>query len=113
MMLVLQIPIYVKHYQQQTLGLFSLQAVSVPYHPEQKHSDEKHTYIWLKLDHDMLDMSSSTYLVLNSKHLPNCRRFSTTYYCENLFLVTHRSEHTYESAMYWNATASLIHENAI
>ena len=33
-MLILQIPIYIKHYQQQTLELFSLQTVPVPYHPK-------------------------------------------------------------------------------
>ena len=58
----------------------------------------------------MLAMCSSTYLALDSKQLPNCRRFSTTSYCENLFLVTHRSEHTCESAIYWNKSASLINE---
>ena len=57
----------------------------------------------------MLAMSSSTYLALDSKQLPNCR-FSTTYYCENLFLVTHRSEHTCESAIYWNQSASFIND---
>ena len=78
-MLISQIPIYVKHYQQQTLELFSLQTVPVPYHPNRKSSDN--AYTWLKPDHDMLAMSSSTYLALDSKQLPNCRRFSTTYYC--------------------------------
>ena len=109
-MLILQIPIYIKHYQQQTLELFSLQTVPVPYHPNSKSSDDKQAYTWLKPDHDMLAMSSSTYLALDSKQLPNCRRFSTIYYCENLFLVTHRSEHTCESAIYWNESANLINE---
>ena len=98
-MLTLEIPIYVKHYQQQTLELLSLQTVPVPYHPNRKSSDKNHAYTWLKPDHDMLAMISSTYLALDSKQLPNCKRFSTTYYCENLFLVTHGSEHTCESAM--------------
>ena len=35
-MLVLQILIYVKHYQQQTLLLFSLHTAPVPYHPNRK-----------------------------------------------------------------------------
>ena len=87
-MLILQISIYVKHYPQQTLELFRLQTVPVPYHPIRKPSDENHAYTWLKPDHDMLATSSSTYLVLDSKQLPNCKRFSTTYYSENLFLVT-------------------------
>ena len=109
-MLILQIPVYIKHYQQQTLELFSLQTVPVPYHSNRKSPDYNHAYTWLKPDHDMLAMSSSTYLALDSKQLPNCRRFSTTYYCENLFLVTHKSEHTCESAIYWNKSASLINE---
>ena len=90
-MLILQIPIYIKHYQQQELELFSLQTIPVPYHPNSKSSNDNQAYTWLKPDHDMLAMSSSTYLALDSKQLPNCRRFSTIYYCENLFLVTHRS----------------------
>ena len=57
-MLILQIPIYIKHYQQQTLELFSLQTVPVPYHPNSKSSDDKQAYTWLKPDHDMLAMSS-------------------------------------------------------
>ena len=109
-MLILQIPIYIKHYQQQTLELFSLQTVPVPYHPNSRSSDDNHIYTWLKSDHDMLAMSSSTHLALDSKQLPNCRRFSTIYYCENLFLVTHRSEHTCKSAICWNKSAILINE---
>ena len=58
-MLILQIPIYVKHYQQQTLELFRLQTVPVPYHPNRKSSDENHAYTWLKPDQNMLPMSSS------------------------------------------------------
>ena len=42
--LVSQSPVYVAHYQQQTLALFSLQTVPVPYHPNRKPSDEKHVY---------------------------------------------------------------------
>ena len=109
-LLILQIPIYVKHYQLQTLELFSLQAVPVLYHPNRKSSDKNHACTWLKLNHDMLAMSSSAYLTLDSKQLPNCRRFGTTYYYENLFSVTQRSEHTCESAAYWNKSTSLINE---
>ena len=57
-MLILQIPIYTKHYQQQTLELFSLQTVPVPYHPNRKSSHDNHAYTWLKPDHDMLAISS-------------------------------------------------------
>ena len=65
-MIVLQVPIHVKHYQKQILELFRLQTVPVPYHPNRKFLDEKHTYTWLKPDHDILTISSS-YLVLGSR----------------------------------------------
>ena len=58
----------------------------------------------------MLAMSSSIYLALDLKQLPNYRRFSTTYYCVNLFLVTQRRECSCESAINWNESASLINE---
>ena len=45
-MLILQIPIYIKHNQQQTLELFSLQTIPVPYHLNRKSSDGNHAYIW-------------------------------------------------------------------
>ena len=109
-MLVLQILNYAKLYQQQTLELLSLQHIPIPYHLNKKSSDEKHAYTWSKPDHGMLAMSSSTYLALDSKQLSNCRRYSTTYYPENLFLVTHRSEHMCECAIYRNGTAELITE---
>ena len=41
-MLILQIPIYIKCYQQQTLELFCLQTVPVPYHPNRKFSNDNH-----------------------------------------------------------------------
>ena len=74
-MLNLQIPIYVAHSQQQTLELFSLQTVPVTCHLNRKSSVEKHAYTWLKPDHDILVISSSMYLALDSKQLPNCKRF--------------------------------------
>ena len=47
--------------------MFSLQTVPVPYHPHSRSSNDKQAYSWLKRDHDMLAMSSSTYLALDSK----------------------------------------------
>ena len=68
--LILQIPIYVKLYQQQTLELCSLQTIPMPYHPNRKSSDEKHAYAQFKPDHNMLAMSSSMYLALDSQQIP-------------------------------------------
>ena len=63
-MLILQIPIYVIHCQQQPLELFSLQKVLLSYDPNRKSSVENHSCTWLKPDHDMLAMSNPTYLCI-------------------------------------------------
>ena len=47
------------------MELFSLQTVPVPYHPNRKFSDKKHASTWLKPDHDILAMNSSTNLALD------------------------------------------------
>ena len=64
----------------------------------------------LKPEHEMLAISSSANQASDSKQLLNCRRFNTTYYCENLFVVKHRSEHMHVSAVDRNETASVINE---
>ena len=58
----LQIPICIKAYQQQTLELISSRTVPVPYHPNRKSLDEKHTFTWLKPEHDVLAVSSSAWI---------------------------------------------------
>ena len=58
----------------------------------------------------MFAMSSSAYIALDFKWLPNSRRFNTTDNSVNPFVVTHRIELTFEYAIYWNETASLINE---
>ena len=107
---ILQILNCVKHHQQQTLELFSFSTVLVPYHANRKFSEVKHTYTQLKPQYDLIAMSSSAYLALNSKTLPNWRRFSRTYCYGNLLLMTHRSKHSFQSAFYCNETASLINK---
>ena len=67
------------------LALFSSSTVLVPFHPNRKPLDKKHIFTLLKPEHDILAMSNSAYLVLDSKQLPNYRRLSTTYYFKNPF----------------------------
>ena len=73
-MLILQIPIYIKYYQQQTLELFSSQTVPVPYHPNSKSLDDNQAYTWLKPNHDMLAMSSSNIFVFRLKTIAKLKK---------------------------------------
>ena len=62
-MLILQIPIYVKHYQNRHWNCLVYRQFQCNI-IQTENLDENHGYIWLKPDH-MLAMSSSTYPALD------------------------------------------------
>ena len=55
-------------------------------------------------------MSSDTYINLNHNLLTQCVKFSVVYFCEQLYLVKHNSEHTCESAIYHHKGPEIIRD---
>ena len=111
-MIVIQIPIYVKHYNSEKLELFHVTSVPVPFHADTQYPEAngRQPYTRIVPKHDMLAMSDNKYMSMKSEDVQYCKKISDTLYCENLLLVTHKSEHTCESAIYWNASNEVINE---
>ena len=112
-MIVIQIPIYIKHYNSEKLDLFHVTSIPVPFHADMQYPEANghQPYTWIVPKHDMLAMSENKYMSVKSEEIQYCKKIADTYYCENLLLVTHKSRHTCESAIYWNATLDVIQEN--
>ncbi len=111
----IQIPLFVKPKLQETLQLFQLKSIPVPFHinPELISSEEdetENTYTQLIPSTMLLAMSSDTYINLSPEDLANCLRVTNMYFCERLFLIKHHSEHTCESAIYHKQLIELIKE---
>jgi len=110
--LVIQMPIFIKHYTTVPLELYKVTTVAVPLHSHMTYPEAagRQPYTLVKADHELLAMSNNQYMSLDMNDLIDCTQLGDTRYCENLHLVTHRTEHTCESAIFWNESVSVIDE---
>ena len=49
-------------------------------------------------------LNSETYISLRQQELKSCKRTGYEFYCEELFIVKHKSSYSCESAIYFNLT---------
>ena len=52
-----------------------------------------------------------TYISLTNEELRSCKIIGKTFYCEELFVVKHKSSYSCESAIYFNLTTDIIKDN--
>ena len=58
-----------------------------------------------------LALNSETYIVLTNQELRSCKKIGNEFYCEELFIVKHKSNYSCESAIYFNLTTDIIRNN--
>ena len=47
-------------------------------------------------------LNSETYISLRQQELRTCKRIGYEFYCEELFVVNHKTSYSYKSAIYFN-----------
>ena len=112
-MLGIQIPLFIKLKLQEPLYLYNIRSIPVPFHINQDMIDEtesEFTYTHVAPSTELLAMSSDTYINLERNQLEQCIKFGMVYFCEQLLLIKHNSEHTCESAIYHYQNAETIKE---
>ena len=65
----------------------------------------------LKVKKPYLALNSETYISLTNQELRSCKKIkkiSNKFYCEELFVVKHKSSYTCESTIYFNLTIDII-----
>ena len=58
-----------------------------------------------------ITLNSETYISLRQQELRSCKRIGYEFYCEELFVVKHKSSYSCESAIYFNLTTDIIKNN--
>jgi hypothetical protein len=109
--IVIQVPLYIRHYQQNPLDVYNLQTVHVPYNMNQKLKVDNPSpapYTKLTPKSNLLAMSYSTYISLNYDQLHNCYHFGDLYLCQQTLLTQHSSKHTCESAIFYKLPHEVI-----
>ena len=106
--LIVQFPVFVHPQNQQHLTLYQLETVLVPIIDRNKNAQ---SYTHLQVTKPYIALNSETYISLRIQELEACKKIGYEFYCEELFVVKHRSQHNCESAIYFDSNAEIIKEN--
>ena len=106
--LIVQFPIFVHPYNQQHLTLYQIETVPVPIIDRNENTQ---SYTHIKVTKPYIALNSETYISLRIQELETCKKIGYKFYCEELFLVKHLSQHNCKSAIYFDSNAEIIKEN--
>ena len=68
-------------------------------------------YTHLKVRKPYLALNSETYISLKHQELRSCKKIGNEFYCEELFIIKHKSSYSCESTIYFNLTIDIIRSN--
>ena len=86
--LIIQFPVFVQPYTQQPLILYQLETVPVPVIDQ---NTQLHSYTHLQVKKPYVTLNSETYISIRQHELRGCKRIGYEFYCEELFVVKHKS----------------------
>ena len=97
--LIVQFPVFVHSQNQQHLTLYQLETIPVPIIDRKENAQ---SYAHLQVTKPYIALNSETYISLRIQELEACKQIGYEFYCEELFVVEHRSEHNCESIIYFS-----------
>ena len=106
---VIQFLVFLQPYMQRPLILYQLETVPVLVLDE---NIEVYSYTHLKVRKPYIVLNSETYISLTHQELRSCKKIGNEFYCEELFVVKHKSIYNCESAIYFNPTMDIIRNNS-
>ena len=102
--LIIQYLVFVQPYTQQHLTLYQMETVPVPIVDKNKQTQP---YTYLKLNRPYIALNSETYISLRTQELTTCKRIGYEFYCEELFVVKHKTRYSCKSAIYFDLDAQI------
>ena len=106
--LIIQFPVSIQPYTQQPLTLYQIETVPVPIIDQNM---EPYSYTHLQVDRPYTALNSEMNVTIRQQKLRMCKRIGYEFYCEELFVVKHKSKNSCESAIYFDFDSEIIREN--
>ena len=103
--LVVAFPVFVQDHTRESMTLYELETVKVPITDTNLAAN---SYTEVQTSKPYIAFNNDYYIQLRIPELRMCKQIWHTYYCEELFLVKHKSKHSCESAIYYNLTQEVI-----
>ena len=80
----------------------------VPIIDQNKQAD---SYTHLQIDRPYIALNSETYKSIRQQELWTCKKIGYEFYCEELFVLKHKSNYSCEKVIYFNLGGDIIKEN--
>ena len=104
--MVVAFPVFVKDHASEPKTLYEIEMVKVPIPDRNTEAD---SYSEVKYSKPYLAINEDYYIQLRIQELQMCKQIRHTYYCEELFLIKHKTKHSCESAIFYNLTANVVY----
>ena len=105
--LVVAFPVFVQDHTRESMTLYELETVKVPITDTNLAAN---SYTEVETSKPYIAFNNDYYIQLRIPELCMCKQIWHSYYCEELFLVKHKSKHSCESAIYYNLSKEVITE---
>ena len=105
--LVVAFPVFVQDHTRESMTLYELETVKVPITDTNLAAN---SYTEVETSKPYIAFNNDYYIQLRIPELRMCKQIWHSYYCEELFLVKHKSKHSCESAIYYNLSKEVINE---
>ena len=106
--LVVTFPVFIKDYKQPPLSLFEIETVPVPIPDRNKQAD---SYSQVRIQKDYIAAGMDYYIQIRMTEMLMCKSIGYIYYCEELFMVKHKSKHSCASAIFYELGPSQVIKN--
>ena len=106
--LILTFPAFIKNYKQPPLSLYEVETVPVPVIDKNVKAD---SYSQVRIEKSYIAAGTDYYIQLRISELLMCKSIRHIYYCEELFVIKHKSRHSCVSAIFYNLGPATVTKN--
>ena len=105
--LIVTFPVFIQDFRRPPLSLFEIETVPVPIPDKNVKAD---SYTQVQIGKPYIAVGSEYYIELRMTEMIMCRSIRFNYYCEELFVVKHKSAHGCSSAIFYDMGATRVTE---
>ena len=107
--LILTFPAFIKNYKQPPLSLYEVETVPVPIIDK---NVQTNSYSQVRIEKSYIAAGPDYYIQLRISELLMCKSIRHIYYCEELFVIKHKSRHSCVNAIFYNLGPATITKNS-
>ena len=97
--LIVTFPAFIKNYKQPPLSLYEVETVPVPIIDKDVKAN---IYSQVRIEKSYIAAGTDYYIQLRISELLMCKSIRHTYYCEEIFVIKHKSRHRFVSTIFYN-----------